>query len=438
MSIYLLRKMLIIACVASVGLPATTFGVAVLSLDPATGTFAVGGTFSVSVLLDTGGADVNLIESSISFPPDKLEVVSPSGGKSVVSIWTDTPKFDNSKGIISFQGGTPNPGVNVRRGLVTSITFAVKAPGTAALSFSPASRVFLNDGFGTDILGAIRRGTYNLVSGFPGGPVVISPTHPDGASWYESRAATLRWQTEEGAKGYSYILNDSPLGAPDDVSESLAPGVDYSGLTDGVYYFHVKSLKGGAWGGVTDFRLQIDATPPEEFLVQITPSRRTSERQPLIYFETKDAISGVQRYEIAIVGVGEIPTADAYLTARSPYIPPEQLPLGRYRVFVKAFDKAGNIREASQELEIVKPTFEIVPGVGIRFGSSQISFRAFFVGLGVFLVLLGQYVVSRIRAWRRRVHGEDDSAPPTPPQSPPPILPVSPTVDTGTGFPFRT
>src|SRR3989344_1021647 len=80
----------------------------ILSVSPATGSFHVGSTFSISLLLDTEGKSINAIQAFLSFPPDLLQVVSPSAGGSIVGVWTVPPKFNNTTGRINLEGGIPS------------------------------------------------------------------------------------------------------------------------------------------------------------------------------------------------------------------------------------------------------------------------------------------------------------------------------------------
>jgi len=382
-----------------------------LFLDPDRVAVGVGETLSVSVVLDTGGTNINLVDAELVFPPDKLEAVSVSSDGSVVKIWTDTPLYDNRAGRVSFQGGTPNPGINTRNGVVTTVAFRARAAGEAVVRISDQSRVFLNDGFGTSVPGGRAEGKYLLTAiAVPpfASPAVFSISHPDPDRWYAAREAKIRWQAEAGAEGYSYLLTNTPFGMPDDEAETVAKGVDYENLEDGQYYFHLKAIGGGGEGGTAMFGLRIDSAPPEPFEVRIFPSARTSSRQPTFYFDARDALSGIGRYEVAVSRAEEAVREEAFHEAQSPYAPPEPLELGKHEITVRASDKAGNIREVTESFEIVRPIFEIVEGQGIRFGSSQVSWRAFWAGLGILLVLLGRYVFWRITLWRRRAGMEED------------------------------
>ena len=107
------------ASFATAGIIDPAFGAsfASLSLGPASGTYVVGSTFTTSVYLDTGGESINALDLKILFPPDKLQVVSPSLGKSIVSVWASQPSYNNETGEIHLEGGIPNPGLNTSQGI---------------------------------------------------------------------------------------------------------------------------------------------------------------------------------------------------------------------------------------------------------------------------------------------------------------------------------
>lgn len=54
---------------------------ATLSLSPSSGTFMVGSTFEASLFLNTEGKSVNALDITLSFPAEKLQLVSPPGGE---------------------------------------------------------------------------------------------------------------------------------------------------------------------------------------------------------------------------------------------------------------------------------------------------------------------------------------------------------------------
>lgn len=222
---------------------------ATLSLGPSTGVFTVGSTFTVSFYLNTGGESVNAIEAYLNFPPEKLQVVSPSTGKSFIEVWADQPVYSNKNGTITFLGGLRPPGINTGSGIISTITFRVKDTGTAVVKVLDTAKVFAADGLGTNILNRTTGGLYTLVLPPPAGPAVVSPTHPDQEKWGGVKNAVFRWETAPDAEGYSYVLNNSAVDEPDTISEGVRGSAAYDGLADGTHYFHIKSLRAGTWGG---------------------------------------------------------------------------------------------------------------------------------------------------------------------------------------------
>ena len=217
-----------------------------LTLGPANGAFTVGSTFDVSIFLNTGEESVNAVDVYILFPPDKLQVVSPSAGKSIIQVYTAQPSYDNQNGRLHFQGGIPSPGIKTQSGVISSVTFRVKSTGKAVIRFGDESKVFLNDGLGTNVLGNTSPAIYDLVLPPPAGPIVSSPSHPDQARWYNSASVILTWAHDEEVQGYSYVLNNAPIDIPDDISEGTNDEIIYRNLNSGIHYFHIKALRKGS------------------------------------------------------------------------------------------------------------------------------------------------------------------------------------------------
>jgi hypothetical protein len=382
-----------------------------LFVGPSSGTFTVGSTFTISIYVNTGGNFINAIEANLSFPPDKLQVVSPTAGKSIIQMWVVQPTFSNSEGSLKFQGAIPTPGINTEAGLISTITFRVKSTGTAALRFLDSSRVLLNDGRGTDVLGQTTDGLYALTLPPPAGPIVTSPTNPDQEKWYATKNVVFRWEVAPDNQGFSYILNNLASDEPDDISEGLKTSVAYKDLPDNTYYFHIKSLRAGIWGGVTIYAVNIDNSPPAVFDIDVSPSAYTSNRRPIIDFGTTDAASGIDHYELKFISLNPQPQGSQsnspgdstpfFIEATSPYS--QYLEIGRYDIVVRAYDRAGNLYQTTKRFTIVNPVFEIIRGQGLRLGGVY-TVRWLYVGIiaGLLLLLLG-YVSRTVWKWHRQL-----------------------------------
>lgn len=343
---------------------------AVLFLSPQTGTFYVGSTFDVSILVDTKGYTINTVDVTLNFPPEILQVVEPFGKKSILTIWASPPSYSNIEGRVSFQGGIPQTGIKTSSGLLFTITFRAKAPGKARIVFDKNSKVLLHDGNGTNILSSTIGGLYTIAIPPPQGPKVFSPTHPDQDNWYKNNDISLAWEGEEGVEGYSYVLTKDPAKIPDNVSEGSATSVFYEGIEDGMWYFNIKAKKGNNWGGVSTFLIRIDTTPPADFSVQCD-SPITTNKRPVISFFTTDSDSGIDHYEVKIIPLTRNEDKKDYNFSEE--VSPYQLPTleeGSYEVIVRAFDKAGNWKDAKIKIEIIPSWFSFLGKRGIALGGT--------------------------------------------------------------------
>jgi len=369
-----------------------------LYLSPASGTFFVGSTFDVSVFVNTGGEDVNAVEINIKFNPEKLQVASPTAGKSFIEVWVSQPTYSNTTGEMSFIGGIPTPGINTTAGLVSTVTFRAISPGSTTILFLDSSKVLRNDPKGTNILTSMGRGVYELLIPPPEGPEVFSPTHPDKNKWYKNNNPTFSWEKEEGVTDFSYSFDRDPTGVPDNVSEGNHTSVSYSDVGDGIWYFHVKAKKAEVWGGVSHYLVQIDTTPPAAFTPEVEPSSKTTERQPLISFITTDALSGMDYYQIKYVDITperkEIATG-FFIEAASPYKLPS-LEIGKYLIVVRAADIAGNYREGTVKIQIF-PEGITISKRGIQYREYSLPWWILAAVLIIILVLIGFYLWRKYR-----------------------------------------
>lgn len=338
---------------------------AALRMSPASGSFTVGSTFDVSVLVDTAGESVNTVQMNLLFPADRLQLISPSTGKSIIGIYTAPPKFDNKAGTVEIVGGVPN-GIVTGGGLVTTLTFKVTGVGPASLRFGSQSQVLLNDGQGTEVLQDTSGATFQLNLPPQQGPQVFSDSFPSPDSWSKDEEITLVWDVGlPPADGYSYTLSNDPASTPDDVINSKETSVTYTDLAEGQYFFHIKSLRDGEWSGISRFSVKVDGTPPGEFEIDISPSDRTRETSPVVRFNASDSASGIDKYQIKIIplkveGRSVAQTGgQLFIDAESPYVVPELL-YGSYEVIVRAYDNAGNFRDVTKRLEITSSPLSIL------------------------------------------------------------------------------
>lgn len=384
---------------------------ATLSVTPFVGTFEVGSTFDVSLMLNTEGKNVNAIRASLSFPADILQVVSPSAGNSAITLWTSPPTYNNSTGTIIFEGGFQN-GVNITNGLITKITFRVKSVGTAIIRFKDDSKVLLDDGKGTGALSQTNNGIYTLTLPPPAGPEVISETHPDQSRWYNNSSVILKWVDDEPelVEKYSYVLSDDPNEISDNVPEGDKSSVVYENLSDGRHYFHIKALnKDNNWGGTTHYALNIDNTPPAEFSIDIFPGGVTSRRNPIIQFATTDNLSSIDYYEMKIIPLSNINYVEnskenqqMFIEANSPYIA-QDLELGNYDIIVRAYDKTGNYRDSIKRLKISNAIFQFVGDRGLIIKGQSVISWTWLILIFMVVILALIFIIYRLRHLHNKI-----------------------------------
>src|SRR3989344_290137 len=345
-----------------------------LFIRPPEGGFTVGGTFEVGIYLNTGGNNINAVRVDLEFPSDKLQIVSPNIGKSIVQFWVIQPTFSNGQGTISFHGGIPPPGVNTTDGLISVVVFRVVNIGQAIFRVKDSSKVYLADGTGTDILGSVSHAIFSLRLPPPQGPLVVATKHPDQTKWYQDDDVEFVWEVPRGATAVSYVLNEDPLGTSDDISEGLKKSITYKDLPSGTHYFHIKALNSDSgWGGTTHYVVNIDKDLPADFTIEVSPNPRTSVRRPTLIFNTTDRDSGLDHYTFKLINLNPPAEETArgitpfFIEVSSPFVLPE-VDFGSYDVIVQAHDMAGNYREAYQRLTVTLGLFRNLgpDGLNIR------------------------------------------------------------------------
>lgn len=367
-----------------------------LKMPPSAGVYEVGGLVDVSFVLDTGGEAVNAVNADIQFPADKLQVVNPAASTSFISVWVTAPTYSNTDGVVNFQGGLPNPGINTSAGVISTVTFRVKAPGKAVLRYKPTSKVLRNDGDGTNILTATGTAELTLKPAPPAGPVVNSPTHGDANQWYNNSQVQFSWEAVPNAVGYSYTFDQTAKSIPDDEVETADLAATMKATTDGVWYFHIKA-KTESWGGVTTVPVQIDATPPASFTPSLDKTLLTTEETGTLRFLTTDAASGLDHYEVKQITHSSDGAAvnTLFVESASPYVI-ARLPAGDYEFVVRAIDRAGNTTDGVVPLRVVAgglPFYARTP----FFRNPALANGALIGLLVLVLITLGILIFRRVR-----------------------------------------
>lgn len=347
---------------------------ATLKVSPETGVYTVGNTFTVRVVVNTQGKNVNAADGQLSFNPRELSVVSASRTGSIFSLWTEEPSFSNSVGTVSFGGGSP-AGYTGGAGSVISVTFKALGAGTPKITFKSGS-ILAADGMGTNILTAMTGGTYTVSAqtaspepeqveyiapaNTPKAPSVTSSTHPDQTLWYTEKIAKLSWPLPSGVTGIRTLLDSAQNTIPTIVYDDPFTSKEISDLEEGESYFHIQFKNADGWGKVTHYRLGVDSEAPKNFTISEATDVNSANPTKVLMFAYED-VSPVKNYTLRIDGGEQINFTDEKLE-KSYTLP--VLPPGHHTIVVEARDAAENVSVASYSFDITsfeKPVFTEYP-----------------------------------------------------------------------------
>ena len=404
---------------------------ATLQLNPSTGSYSTGQTFTSSLRVLPAGQNINAVEATLKFDPSVVSVVSISKDGSAFSLWTVEPTFSNTAGTITFGGGSPSP-FSATSNLV-NITFRALKAGSAAVSFTEAS-VLAADGQGTNVYQSSGPGTFTIAAATtptptptpttptptpttltpepeddneealifgdpPRAPEIGSPAFLDPEVWYSNTEGLFSWTLPFDVNAMAIEIATSSDNVPNLNEDAiLEPPVDEFRITkdlvsDGVQYLSIRFKNQVDWGVTLNRKLQIDTTPPEKFDIVIRTGTTPSDF-PLLNFEATDKTSGIAFYELTIAD--KEPFRVTPDEARLGYLLRE-LEDGTYTVKVVAHDMAGNKRESTKPVLItagwVKPA-EVV---------EEKSFWDFFTPANLFIFfLLVVVILLSIFIWYER------------------------------------
>ncbi len=323
-----------------------------ITLSPRSGSFVEGSTFDVPILLNTNGVNINSLEVRLNFDKNKLEIVRPTGSESIIGVWIEPPRFDNKNGNASYVGVVTN-GITTNSGLIGTVTFKAKSSGRAVVYIGSDSKVLINDGLGTEIESEFGRAEYSILVKPPEGVRVYSDTHPFQGQWYNNNSPTISWDKDLGVEGFSYTIDNIPSTVPSNEILTQETTKSYENLTDGLWYFHIKARKNGAWSATGHFLIRVDTRPPAEFRPNVSylSTRDKIADKTLISFVTTDNLSGIERYEVGVIDKADSSASSPiFVSAESPY----QVPIigsGYLNVIVRAVDGAGNVVDVSVDIE---------------------------------------------------------------------------------------
>lgn len=347
--------------------PNFAYAAADMAFSPDVGTFGVGKTFTVNVVVDSGADKFNSANAQISFDKDILSVQSVSKTSSAFSLWAVEPSSSNAQGTVSFEGG--NTSALSGKKTLLSITFKGLKEGKASVRFASAS-VLAADGKGTDIAGAKKEASFDIAAGavdpspppppapvapvidtpVPEAPLVQSTTHPDENVWSSSPKARFTWELPDDVTAIRLAFDTKEKTAPTTGYDPPIPDKEFEALQNGTMYFHIRFRNDGGWGGTTHRKLMVDTMPPEQFDLTAAVDA-SSTGAVLLTFSATDTLSGIDRYEI-LVDDGN-PTKVLLKDLKPTGYPLTGVASGEHTITVKAYDKAGNSTSAEAKATVI-------------------------------------------------------------------------------------
>lgn len=331
------------------------------ALSPADGSFEVGKNFTVRVMANAGTDAVNTGDATITYDAAKLTPVSVSKDGSPFNLWVTEPAIKG--GTIVFAGGGTAP-VSGSKSIIT-ITFKGKAEGSAKVEFSKAT---LLAGAGQNVLSGSTGATYTIIPASatppkeettkppkeernvkippPEAPVIKSPTHPDDKLWYNISNAKFTWDIPYGALGMKFGFDQNSAGTSTEIHEPPTSEWSKAEIADGVWYFHAEYKNRGGWGSSTTYMIQVDTTPPEEFIATAIGGDLTAQ----IRFEAHDALSGIALYRLGVDGGRSRDVQASELTSGGYIL--SNIDPGEHKITVTAVDVAGNERTAEASVTV--------------------------------------------------------------------------------------
>ncbi|MEK7560571.1 MAG: cohesin domain-containing protein, partial [Patescibacteria group bacterium] len=199
---------------------------ATLSLSPSDGTYSVGNTFTVNILLNTQGAAISGVDVSLNYNPALLDVVdanTPVAGIQITPFQlmpsTAANAVNSSSGKIIFSQVTSGAQTysNTSAQPLASISFRAKAAGTATLSFdfvpgqtTDSNVAVISGDTSQDVLTNATGASFTITSSTvtppppppPSSTTGITTLTPPANSTLQASTATFTWNAVTGATEY--------------------------------------------------------------------------------------------------------------------------------------------------------------------------------------------------------------------------------------------
>jgi len=324
-----------------------------IRLQPSFGIYSTGFEQHLSVVVDTGDEQVNVVQFKLIFDPTAVEIKSINTGTSSCSYVVENI-IDQKNGTAILVCGILDANQSKRSFHVADITIMPLRAGTVPISFDPIeTKVLAADGLGTNVLRMSENGSYrfdifntdieNLATSSKNGRsfVVFSTTHPNENRWYNQSKAHFVWLGKKGMV-YRYSFDTSPDTTPSNEHVIQGNNIDISVPGDGIYYFHLQLVSGGP---VAHYKIRSDMTKPQILSINFSKNYIVAGDVVRFSFDATDLVSGLQKnYYIDLGNHLFLPVGDSLFV---PFMEP-----GEQMVTFRVYDNAGNYSEKNEIIHV--------------------------------------------------------------------------------------
>jgi hypothetical protein len=183
---------------------------------------------------------------------------------------------------------------------------------------------------------------------------IFSDTHPDSDKWYSNNTPHFYWNLPPAVSGVSVYWDRNPDTTPPAKSLGVFSQYgDIKDLGDGIWYFHARLSNSRGWGPAAHYKFQVDKEAPDPLNVKPVEGTNIDPTEPRQKFqiESADKFSGLDYYEF-IIDDGK---PDKWYDDGSHIYSSILAGPGDHKLLVRAYDKAGNVRENKETRFKVEP-----------------------------------------------------------------------------------
>jgi hypothetical protein len=333
--------------------PGYTIYNSTIAMNPAFDIMEKGTPHIISVVIDSGGENINAIELELLYDATKIQVDELIMARSICSSELTIEKnIDSKNGKITLSCIIPNPGFSEKKGILADIILTPMVRGDFSINFGENNKILANDGLATNVLRESYDAYYDIIDySYKNNLNIYSNSHSNPHNWYNNNIANLSWLCNgDFCDNFVYSIDSLPDSLPIFGKSTKSKNSMNIGLyQDGEYYFHLASVdKEGRFILVDHFKLKIDTTSPSLLDIKYSDSIIKKGEVVRFEFETSDNLSGADK-DLFYVKLNN----GTFLPTKSPlYVSFNDL--GEHNVSIRSFDKAGNITEKTIIINVIK------------------------------------------------------------------------------------